>query len=602
MRFLVFIALLASVKMTAQWQPAGDKIKSKWAATVSPEKVWSEYPRPQMVRAEWSNLNGLWDYAIRPKESGMPEQWDGEILVPFAVESSLSGVMQTIGPEQVLWYHTAFEVPESWSDDQIVLHFGAVDWRAEVWINDIQLGQHEGGYDGFSFDLTPFLKEGNQELVVKVWDPTDHGPQPRGKQVSNPRGIWYTAVTGIWQTVWLEPVGGVKHITGLNYSPSPASGRVEVTIEGEQLEYGDVVEVSVLEGEQLVASAQGNALEPVTLWVKEAKLWSPEDPFLYDVKVVLRNRNAVPVDEVSSYFGMRSIAMQKDERGIMRMLLNGEEYFHFGPLDQGWWPDGLYTAPSDEALAYDIIKTKEYGFNTIRKHVKVEPDRWYYHCDRLGMLVWQDMPSGDRSNGWQNRKMYDGNELKRSPESEAIYRKEWKEIIDALKAHPSIVVWVPFNEAWGQFKTAEISDWTKWMDSSRLVNSASGGNHIPTGDILDLHNYPHPEMYLYDPTRVNVLGEYGGIGLPLQGHLWRPDDNWGYVKFKDSGETTAEYVKYAQQLLDLARQGFAGAIYTQTTDVEGEVNGLMTYDRAVDKLEIEAVRKANLSVIHYKNN
>jgi beta-galactosidase/beta-glucuronidase len=602
MRFLVFIALLASVKMTAQWQPAGDKIKSKWAATVSPEKVWSEYPRPQMVRAEWSNLNGLWDYAIRPKESGMPEQWDGEILVPFAVESSLSGVMQTIGPEQVLWYHTAFEVPESWSDDQIVLHFGAVDWRAEVWINDIQLGQHEGGYDGFSFDLTPFLKEGKQELVVKVWDPTDHGPQPRGKQVSNPRGIWYTAVTGIWQTVWLEPVGGVKHITGLNYSPSPASGRVEVTIEGEQLEYGDLVEVSVLEGEQLVASAKGNALEPVTLWVKEAKLWSPEDPFLYDVKVVLRNRNAVPVDEVSSYFGMRSIAMQKDERGIMRMLLNGEEYFHFGPLDQGWWPDGLYTAPSDEALAYDIIKTKEYGFNTIRKHVKVEPDRWYYHCDRLGMLVWQDMPSGDRSNGWQNRKMYDGNELKRSPESEAIYRKEWKEIIDALKAHPSIVVWVPFNEAWGQFKTAEISDWTKLMDPSRLVNSASGGNHIPTGDILDLHNYPHPEMYLYDPTRVNVLGEYGGIGLPLQGHLWRPDDNWGYVKFKDSGETTAEYVKYARQLLDLARQGFAGAIYTQTTDVEGEVNGLMTYDRAVDKLEIEAVRKANLSVIHYKNN
>jgi beta-galactosidase/beta-glucuronidase len=588
--------------MTAQWQPAGDKIKSKWATTVGPEKVWSEYPRPQMVRAEWSNLNGLWDYAIRPKESGVPEQWDGEILVPFAVESSLSGVMQTIGPEQVLWYHTAFEVPESWSDDQIVLHFGAVDWRAEVWINGIQLGQHEGGYDGFSFDLTPFLKEGNQELVVKVWDPTDHGPQPRGKQVSNPRGIWYTAVTGIWQTVWLEPVGGVKHITGLNYSPSPASGRVEVTIEGEQLEYGDLVEVSVLEGDQVVASAKGNALEPVTLWVKEAKLWSPEDPFLYDVKVVLRDRNAVPVDEISSYFGMRSIAMQKDERGVMRMLLNGEEYFHFGPLDQGWWPDGLYTAPSDEALAYDIIKTKEYGFNTIRKHVKVEPDRWYYHCDRLGMLVWQDMPNGDRSNGWQNRKMFDGNELKRSPESEAIYRKEWKQIMDGLKAHPSIVVWVPFNEAWGQFKTAEISDWTKLMDPSRLVNSASGGNHIPTGDILDLHNYPHPEMYLYDPTRVNVLGEYGGIGLPLQGHLWRPDDNWGYVKFKDSGETTAEYVKYARQLLDLARQGFAGAIYTQTTDVEGEVNGLMTYDRAVDKLEIEAVRKANLSVIHYKNN
>lgn len=602
MRILVLIAFLTSAKMTAQWQPAGDKIKSKWAAEVSPENVWQEYPRPQMVRSDWSNLNGLWDYAIRPKDEGMPEQWDGQILVPFAVESSLSGVMQTVGPEQVLWYHTSLEIPESWDGDQILLHFGAVDWRADVWINDIQLGHHEGGYDGFSFDLTPFLKEGKQELVVRVWDPTDHGPQPRGKQVSNPRGIWYTAVTGIWQTVWLEPVGGVKHITGLNYSPSPTTGRVEVTIEGEQLEYGDVVEVQVLEDNQVVASAQGNAMEPVTLWVKEARLWSPEDPFLYDVKIVLHSQGGHMVDEVSSYFGMRSIAMQKDERGVVRMLLNGEEYFHFGPLDQGWWPDGLYTAPSDEALAYDIIKTKEYGFNTIRKHVKVEPDRWYYHCDRLGVLVWQDMPNGDRSNGWQNRKMYDGNELKRSPESEAIYRTEWKQIIDGLKAHPSIVVWVPFNEAWGQFKTAEISDWTKLMDPSRLVNSASGGNHISTGDILDLHNYPHPEMYLFDPTRVNVLGEYGGIGLPLQGHLWRPDDNWGYVKFKDSGETTAEYVKYARQLLDLVRHGFAGAIYTQTTDVEGEVNGLMTYDRAVDKLEIEAVRKANLSVIHYKND
>lgn len=602
MRILVLIALLTSAKMTAQWQPAGDKIKSKWAAEVSPENVWQEYPRPQMVRSDWSNLNGLWDYAIRPKDGGMPEQWDGQILVPFAVESSLSGVMQTVGPEQVLWYHTSFEIPESWDGNQILLHFGAVDWRADVWINGIQLGHHEGGYDGFSFDLTPFLKEGKQELVVRVWDPTDHGPQPRGKQVSNPRGIWYTAVTGIWQTVWLEPVGSVKHITGLNYSPSPTTGSVEVTIEGEALEYGDVLEVQVLEDNQVVASAQGNALEPVTLWLKEAKLWSPENPFLYDVKIVLHSQAGLMVDEVSSYFGMRSISMQKDERGVVRMLLNGEEYFHFGPLDQGWWPDGLYTAPSDEALAYDIIKTKEYGFNTIRKHVKVEPDRWYYHCDRLGVLVWQDMPNGDRSNGWQNRKMYDGNELKRSPESEAIYRTEWKQIIDGLKAHPSIVVWVPFNEAWGQFKTAEISDWTKLMDPTRLVNSASGGNHIPTGDILDLHNYPHPEMYLFDPTRVNVLGEYGGIGLPLQGHLWRPDDNWGYVKFKDSAETTAQYVQYAQQLLDLVRQGFAGAIYTQTTDVEGEVNGLMTYDRAVDKLEIEAVRKANLSVIHYKND
>ncbi|MCJ7465305.1 MAG: beta-galactosidase, partial [Maribacter sp.] len=326
------------------------------------------------------------------------------------------------------------------------------------------------------------------------------------------------------------------------------------------------------------------------------KLWSPESPFLYDLQVKLISKGEA-IDQVASYFAMRKIGMLRDDFGVVRMQLNNKDYFQYGPLDQGWWPDGLYTAPSDEALAYDIKKTKEFGFNMIRKHVKVEPARWYTHCDRLGILVWQDMPSGDRSNGWQNKKYFDGTELKRSGESEQIYREEWKAIMDYLYSNPSIVVWVPFNEAWGQFKTVEITEWTKNHDPTRLVNSASGGNFFQTGDILDLHNYPEPKMYLYDANRVNVLGEYGGIGLPLEGHLWKPDNNWGYVKFKNSKETTDEYVKYAEMLKNFVKAGFSAAIYTQTTDVEGEVNGLMTYDRKVDKLDITRVKTINQAVI-----
>jgi beta-galactosidase/beta-glucuronidase len=277
--------------------------------------------------------------------------------------------------------------------------------------------------------------------------------------------------------------------------------------------------------------------------------------------------------------------------------LNNRDYFQFGPLDQGWWPDGLYTAPTDEALKYDIVKTKELGFNMIRKHVKVEPARWYTHCDELGILVWQDMPSGERFQPWQNKDYFNGTELIRSAESESIYKQEWKDIMDFLYSYPSIVVWVPFNEAWGQFKTKEITEWTKNYDASRLVNSASGGNHFMTGDILDLHNYPEPELYLYDAQRVTVLGEYGGIGLPLEGHLWKTDNNWGYVKFKNSEETTLEYIKYAEELKKLVKVGFSAAVYTQTTDVEGEVNGFMTYDREVDKMNVAKVRKINQEVI-----
>ncbi len=595
--FVLFI--LVSHLSFAQWSPAGNKIKTKWASEIDVNNVLPEYPRPIMEREEWQNLNGLWDYKIQKKGTNAPASYDGSILVPFPVESSLSGVMKEVGSANEVWYSREFSVPSSWKNKEILLHFGAVDWETEVWVNGIKVGTHTGGFTPFSFDISPFLKSGKQSLVVKVWDPTNDGPQPRGKQVKNPDGIWYTPVTGIWQTVWLEPVSA-KHITDVRSTPDIDKGTIAFEVASDDYSYGDVVEITIMDGGKTIATTKAAAGEPITVAIPNAKLWSPESPFLYDTSVKLLSKGKTQ-DAVKGYFAMRKISKKRDENGIMRMQLNNKDYFQFGPLDQGWWPDGLYTAPTDEALKYDIVKTKEFGFNMIRKHVKVEPARWYTHCDRLGILVWQDMPNGDDSRDWQNQDYHKGPEFVRSEKSEAIYRKEWKEIMDYLHSYPSIVIWVPFNESWGQFKTVEITEWTQDYDPSRLVNSASGGNFFQTGDILDLHHYPHPRMFLFDATRVNVLGEYGGIGLPLEGHLWKTGNNWGYVKFNNSKEVTDEYVKYAKQLQDLVAQGFSGAIYTQTTDVEGEINGLMTYDRDIIKLEADRVSKANKAVIDELN-
>ena len=591
---LLSLLLVSAFSATAQpWQPAGDHIRTPWADQVDPSAPLPEYPRPLMQRTDWMNLNGLWDYAVR--KAGAPfGKADGRILVPYCIESSLSGVGRTVAVDEYLWYHRTFSLPKSWKGNRVLLHFGAVDWKADIWVNDVKAGSHTGGYTPFSIDITDALKSGENSLTVRVWDGTDTGFQPRGKQVRKPSGIWYTSVTGIWQTVWLEPVPE-QHIRNLRTTPDLDAGCIRVLAEG--VDRG-VVEVSLSAEGRRVASARALAGSEVEIPVPGARLWTPDDPYLYDLEVSLI-RDGKTLDRVKSYCAMRKVGVTPGKDGIRRLTLNDKPVFMYGPLDQGWWPDGLYTAPTDEALAFDVQKTKDWGFNLIRKHVKVEPARWYYHCDRLGILVWQDMPSGDLHGSWQNTRWYQGTEFVRSTDSEACYRKEWREIMDYLYSQPCIVAWVPFNEGWGQFKTLEITAWTKQHDPSRLVNSASGGNHfLGAGDILDLHNYPQPDMYLYDANRVNVLGEYGGIGLPVEGHLWTPDRNWGYVKFASPKEVTDEYVKYARQLKEMVARGFSAAIYTQTTDVEIEVNGLMTYDRRVDKVEIPRIREINQQVIN----
>jgi beta-galactosidase/beta-glucuronidase len=597
--FVLFICLGISTSF-AQWKPAGTKIKTSWAEKTDVKSVLPEYPRPIMERTEWQNLNGLWDYAIRKAGTAEPAQFDGSILVPFAVESSLSGVQKTVGPDNELWYKRSFTVSPKWKNKKILLHFGAVDWKSEIWLNDIKIGSHKGGYTPFSLDISTFLnKTTEQKLVVRVWDPTESGFQPRGKQTSKPGGIFYTAVTGIWQTVWLEAVPE-RYITSVKSVPNIDKGLINIRIAADGVAKTEYFEAKVLEGTRIIASAKASVNESAELSLPDAKLWSPESPFLYDLEINLIINGEV-ADHVKSYFAMRKISTLRDENGIMRLQLNNKDYFMIGPLDQGWWPDGLYTAPCDEALKYDIQKTRDFGFNMIRKHVKVEPARWYTHCDRLGILVWQDMPSGDRSPQWQNQQYFTGNEFIRSEESETNYRNEWKEIINLLYSNPSVICWVPFNESWGQFKTKEIVEWTKGYDPGRLVNPASGGNHYPVGDMLDLHNYPNPKMYLYDGARPTVLGEYGGIGLAVEGHLWASDKNWGYIQFKDSKAVTDEYVKYGEQLLKMIRSGFSAAVYTQTTDVEGEVNGLMTYDRKVIKIEESRVKEINQKICNSLN-
>ena len=601
-------ALVAVTGASAQtWAPAGDRIKTKWAEDVSPANAHPEYPRPQMVRPDWKSLNGLWDYAITHKTAVRPEVFDGKILVPFAVESSLSGVGKTFTPDDALWYKTVFTVPSAWKDKRLKLNFEAVDWKADVYLNDILIGTHTGGYTHFSFDVTPYLKKGTNTLVLRVTDATDDDFQPRGKQVKKPSGIWYTAVSGIWQSVWLEPVAPT-HVTDFNVVSNIKENSIDVMVDAAGTREGDIIQVTLREGGVGYSTETGQAGKVVakgmvvpggkaTLTVADPQLWSPDHPYLYgmDIEVV---RAGKTVDKVKAYTAMREITVYRKNSNTKLMGINGEAIFQLGPLDQGWWPDGLYTAPTDEALKYDVQKTKDFGFNMIRKHIKVEPDRWFYYCDQIGIVVWQDMPSFGGSKKWGMYYYGEGEDFPATPEAKANYYKEWGEIMNQVKKFQCVVVWVPFNEAWSQFDTKEVVAFTKRLDPTRLVNQSSGGNwEEGVGDILDNHHYPYPAFRMWDKNMINVLGEYGGIGLPLQGHLWQEDRNWGYVQYKNGDEVLAEYTDFAEQLKQLIKQGCCAAVYTQTTDVEGEVNGLMTYDRKVIKMDEKKLREVNLGII-----
>jgi hypothetical protein len=574
--FSLILSLLALLQAPQAPPPTplpATRLQTRWAADVTADRVWPEYPRPQLERAQWTNLNGTWDYAITASDADRPSSFTGRILVPFPIESQLSGAGVWVAPDQRLWYRRTFTAPDRGAGGRVLLNFGAVDWQAAVFVNGTRAGEHRGGYDPFTVDITDQLRgSGDQELVVAVRDPTDDAQQPRGKQVRRPRGIWYTAVTGIWQTVWLESVPA-KYVTALKIEPdlNHRSVRVTVATNADFTPIRTPFQIVVREAGREVARARGNSFfgpTAVTIQLTNVHKWSPSDPFLYTLRVSLKSG-----DQVGSYFGMRSVAVRADAKGVRRLFLNGTPLFQLGLLDQGWWPDGLYTAPSDAALAFDIQKTKDLGFNLIRKHVKVEPERWYYHADRLGMLVWQDMPSADN----------------KGPEAEQEFADELERVVDALRNHPSIVMWVPFNEGWGQHATERHVAWLKGHDPARLVNNTSGWTDMRVGDVVDLHAYPGPSMPPVESARAALLGEFGGLGLPLDGHTWIDRGNWGYRSFTSLDDLNKAYQDLLAQLRLHAGDGLAGAIYTQTTDVEVEVNGVMTYDRAVTKLSPESV-------------
>lgn len=596
----LLIPLFSSVCIAQRimYAPPEFRLPTEWTFDVNPDEPLPEYPRPSMQRNEWKSLNGRWHYTKNGKEDARPVVYEKEIIVPFPVESALSGIYDSISPNDKIWYKRTFFVPDEWSGRFILLHFGASDWETTVFINGIEIGKHRGGYDPFSFDISPYLDErGVQEIVVSVWDPTDAYHQPRGKQKINPKGIWYTPVSGIWQSVWIEPVN-LSSIESLKCSPDIDNSTINIgaTVYNSLpddsiralISFNGIVEKSHMFQHDQIANIK----------IQKQHLWSPDKPNLYDLQLVLI-RKGEKIDEISSYFGMRKISVQEDKHGIKRLFLNNAPVFQYGLLDQGWWPDGLYTAPTDEALKSDILRTKEMGFNLIRKHVKVEPERWYTHCDQIGMIVWQDMPNSDKNAAWQGPSGFDGVEIEREFISEAQYKIEFEAIIEALYNHPSIVKWIPFNEGWGQFKTVEIFDWVATVDSTRLLGGPSGGNYFPVGDTRDYHKYPGPEMPPEDADRALILGEFGGLGLPLQDHLWQKDKNWGYRTLQSQKDLEKSYLDMIEKLKPFINNGLAGAIYTQTTDVEGEVNGTMTYDRKIMKFKGNKIKRAHADLFKY---
>ncbi len=591
------------------WQMANVPITTVWAEKVNPQLPHPEYPRPQMVRNGWVNLNGLWDYAITDRQQDkIPRNWDGKILVPFPLESALSGVGKPLEAHQYLWYRRTFTTPKLTNGSRLLIHFGAVDWEAVVFVNGIEVGKHRGGYDSFTFDITDFVKVGENEpneLIVRVWDPTEDGVQARGKQMRKamrePSGIMYTPCSGIWQTVWLEVVPG-SFIERLKILPNVDESTVIVAVfvanrkpnMSVEVLVNDAIVATSSEAEldfsksAVVAKGVGTPNESIKIKLKQPKLWSPDSPFLYGLHVRLLAGNR-EVDAVKSYFGMRKVSLGKDEKGFVRIMLNGKFVFQVGPLDQGFFPDGIYTAPTDEALRFDIEVMKKLGFNAVRKHVKREPQRWYYWCDRLGLLVWQDMPSSSVGRGASGSR--DGFPI--SPECAEQFERELCTMVEQLFNHPCIIMWIVFNEGWGQYDTARLVEMVKKLDQTRLVSGASGWHVYPNiGDVIDIHSYPGPTSPQPDGKRALVLGEFGGLGLIVKGHTW-VEKGWGYRAIPDEKALTKAYLKLWQRAWELRdERGLSGAIYTQLTDIETECNGLLTYDRRVIKMPIDVIAKA----------
>ena len=588
----LFLLRLGNLSASAQIPVQKVQLFTRWAADVSATNAHPEYPRPGMVRSNWMNLNGLWDYAVTPSTATNSGIYSGQILVPFPVESVLSGTNHHFVNElQRLWYHRVFSIPGGWRGERILLHFEASDWETRVWVNGKELGTHQGGYDRFSFDITDAVKpKGEQELVVSVFNPGETGFQPRGKQLFHLRSPFYTASSGIWQTVWLESVPKT-YIESLKLVPDIDAGAVRITVLVGGKTNDMTVEVVAFDGENKVGADKSRPGQEFQLVVPNAKLWSPDNPFLYGLKVILL-RKGKAVDTVSSYFGMRKISVAKDAKGFPRLMLNNRQLFQYGPLDQGYWPDGIYTAPTDEALRQDIETMKEFGFNMCRKHVKVEPERWYYWCDKLGLLVWQDMPNGARPATAQQH------EIPRSAESARQFELELNRMIQGRGNHPCIVMWIPFNQGWGQYDTVRLTGLVKQLDPSRLVAGVTGWFDMGGGDVRSLHAYPGPAKPEYDGIRACVVGECGGLGEAISGHMWGGIGVWSTVYFPSRKRFNEAYIEFVGKLATFKDEnGLAGAVITQFTDVETDLNGFMTYDRAVIKMPLETVRMLNKELV-----
>ena len=584
----LFIAILIAAVAHADnnWRPTTNPLMTPWADKVDAAHPLAEYPRPQMVRKQWTNLNGLWDYAITDQDA-KPDSFAGSILVPFPIESALSGVRKELTPKERLWYRRSFDRPALAADQRLLLHFGAVDWETTVYVNGKEIGTHQGGYDSFTFDITDELHDQGNELMVSVWDSTGDNGSAKGKQYrpafAKPRGILYTPASGIWQTVWLEPVAA-QSIEYFQATPDIDHGVLKLKVTGRGIDKGDITAV-ISDGAQPIATVHGALGSEIEIPIPNAKLWTPESPFLYLLRIHLQKDGKL-TDTVESYFAMRKISLGKDDAGITRMMLNNKPVFLAGPLDQGYWPDGIYTAPTDEALRYDIEITKKLGFNCTRKHVKIEPERWYYWCDKLGLMVWQDMPSGNVGKGGNRNKKGDG--TAGSAEAAKQFESELQAMVQQHANHPCIVMWTVFNEGWGQYDTARLAQWVKELDPTRLVDDASGWVDADAGDVHDMHHYPDPGCYPLEPKRAAVLGEFGGLGLPIEGHKWDPSA-WGYRTMTSPRALNQKYLELWKQAWGLkVNPGLCAAIYTQLTDVETESNGLLSYDRKVIKVDVAA--------------